>query len=59
MTTEIRNWATVANAMEAQGATTSQMYIRARALANGEADPLPTSYSPAPFSISEVQSQIL
>ena len=59
MTTEIRNWATVANAMEAQGATGSQMYIRARALANGEADPLPTSYSPAPFSISEVQSQIL
>ena len=59
MTTEIRNWATVASAMEAQGATGSQMYIRARALANGEADPLPTSYSPAPFSISEVQSQIL
>ncbi|WP_461564952.1 hypothetical protein [Synechococcus sp.] len=59
MTTEIRNWATVASAMEAQGATSSQMYIRARALANGEADPSPTSYSPAPFSISEVQSQIL
>jgi len=59
MSTEIRNWATVANAMEAQGATSSQMYIRARALANGEADPLPTSHSPAPFSISEVKSQIL
>ena len=55
MSTEIRNWATVANAMEAQGATGSQMYIRARALANGEADPLPTSYPPAPFTISEVQ----
>jgi len=59
MSSEIRNWATVANAMEAQGATSSQMYIRARALANGEADPLPTSHSPAPFSISEVKSQIL
>ena len=55
MTTEIRNWATVASAMEAQGATSSQMYIRAKALANGEADPSPTSYPPAPFTISEVQ----
>ena len=32
MTTEIRNWAVVAEAMEAQGATNSQMYIRAKAL---------------------------
>lgn len=55
MTTEIRNWATVAIAMEAQGATSSQMYIRARALANGMADPMPTSYPPAPFTISEVK----
>ena len=55
MTTEIRNWATVASAMEAQGATNSQMYIRAKALANGEVDPSPTSYPPAPFTISEVQ----
>ena len=55
MTTEIRNWATVANALEAQGATSSQMYIRAKALANGEVDPLPTSYPPAPFTIAEVQ----
>ncbi len=55
MTTEIRNWVTVANAMEAQGATSSLMYIRAKALANGEVDPLPTSYPPAPFTISEVQ----
>ena len=33
MTTEIRNWAVVAALMEAQGATNSQMYIRAKALA--------------------------
>lgn len=56
MTTEIRNWATVAQAMESQGATSSQMYIRAKALANGELDPMPTSFPPAPFTISEVQS---
>jgi hypothetical protein len=55
MSTEVKNWATVATAMEAQGATGSQMYIRARALANGEVDPLPTSFPPAPFTISEVQ----
>ena len=31
MTTEIRNWAVVAAAMEAKGATDSQMYRRAKA----------------------------
>jgi hypothetical protein len=55
MTTEIRNWATVASAMEAQGATSGQMYIRAKALANGEVDSSPTSYHSAPFTILEVQ----
>jgi len=55
MTTEIRNWAIIAQAMEAQGATESQMYVRAKALANGEPDPMPTSFPPAPFTISEVQ----
>ena len=39
MTTEIRNWAVVAASMEAQGATNSQMYIRAKALAEGKSDP--------------------
>jgi len=52
MTTEIRNWAVVAAAMEAQGNTNSQMYIRAKALAEGKADPMPTSHPAAPFSIS-------
>ena len=52
MTTEIRNWAVVAAAMEAQGATNSDMYRRAKALASGEADPMPTSFPAAPFSIS-------
>ena len=52
MTTEIRNWAVVAAALEAQGATKSQMYRRAKALATGAPDPMPTSYPAAPFSIS-------
>lgn len=52
MTTEIRNWAVVAAAMEAKGATDSQMYRRAKALAEGQVDPMPTSYPAAPFSIS-------
>jgi len=56
MTTEIRNWAIVAQSMEAQGATASQMYVRAKALASGELDPMPTSFPPAPFTISEVQN---
>ena len=54
MTTEIRNWAVVAASMEAQGATNSQMYIRAKALAEGKSDPMPTSFPAAPFSISAV-----
>jgi hypothetical protein len=41
--------------MEAQGATSGHMYIRAKALANGEVDPSPTSYHSAPFTILEVQ----
>ena len=54
MTTEIRNWAVVAAAMEAQGATNSEMYRRAKALASGGTDPMPTSYPAAPLSISAV-----
>ena len=52
MTTEIRNWAVIAAAMEAKGATNSEMYRRAKELAEGNADPMPTSYPAAPFSIS-------
>ena len=52
MTTEIRNWAVIAAAMEAKGATNSEMYRRAKTLAEGNADPMPTSYPAAPFSIS-------
>ena len=54
MTTEHRNWAVVASAMEAQGATNSEMYRRAKAMADGQADPKPTSFPAAPFSISAV-----
>ena len=48
MTTEIRNWAFVAAAMDAKGATNSQMYIRAKALAQGRLDPMPISSPEAP-----------
>ena len=54
MSTEVRNWDVVAQALEASGNTTSQMYIRARALALGKLDPMPTSSPEAPFSISAV-----
>ena len=54
MTTEVRNWAVIAAAMEEQGATKSDMYRRARALADGKADPMPTSMPAAPYSISAV-----
>jgi len=52
MTTEVRNWAVVASALEAKGETKSDMYRRAKALAEGHADPMPTSSPAAPFSIS-------
>ena len=52
MTTEIRNWAVVAAAMQAQGATNSFMYKRAKAIAEGQPDPMPTSFPAAPLSIS-------
>ena len=54
MLTEIRNWAVVAEAMEAAGATSSQMYVRAKALAEGKLDPMPTRFPDAPYSISAV-----
>ena len=54
MSTEIRNWDVVAKAMESAGATSSQMYIRAKALAAGKLDPMPTSWPEAPYSISAV-----
>ena len=54
MSTEIHNWDVVAKAMESAGATSSQMYIRAKALATGKLDPMPTSWPEAPYSISAV-----
>ena len=54
MSTEVRNWHIVAQAMEAAGATSSQMYIRAKALSEGKLDPMPTSSPEAPYSISAV-----
>ena len=54
MSTEICNWDVVAKAMEAAGATSSEMYVRAKALALGKLDPMPTSSPEAPYSISAV-----
>jgi len=56
ISTEIRNWAVVVAAMEAAGATSSQMYVRAKAVAEGKLDPMPTSFPEAPDSISAVAS---
>ena len=52
MTSETRYWAVVVAAMEAQGATNSQMYRRAKAMAEGKEDPEPTSYHATLHSIS-------
>ena len=54
MSTEIRNWAVVAEAMEAVGAASSQMYVRVKALAEGKLYLMPTSFPEAPCSISAV-----
>ena len=52
MTTEIRNLSFVAAEMEAKGAANSEIYRRAKALAEGQVDPMPTSDPAAPFSIT-------
>ena len=54
MSTEVRYWVVVARELEAAGATSSQMYIRAKALAEGKLDPMPTSFPEASYSISAV-----
>ena len=51
MSTEVRDWDLVAKAMEVANATSSQMYIRSKALAEGKLDPMPTSFPDAPHSI--------
>ena len=54
MSTEVRNWHVVAKALEAAGNTSSEMYVRAKALESGKLDPMPTSSPEAPYSISAV-----
>ena len=54
LSTEVRNWDVFAKALEVAGATSSQMYIRAKALAEGKLDPMPTCFLEAPYSISAV-----
>ena len=52
MTTEICNWAVVAAVMDAKDAMNSEMYCCAKALAEGQADPMPTRDPAVPFSIT-------
>jgi len=40
--TEIKNWQKIASDLEAAGAIHSGFYLRARAIADGEPDPMPT-----------------
>lgn len=40
--TEIKNWKTIAEKMEATRDTESWFYLRARAIADGKQDPMPT-----------------
>ena len=54
MSTEIHNLDVVAEALEAAGATPSQMFVRAKVLVLGKLDPMPTSFPEAPYSISAV-----
>ena len=39
---EINNWKTIAEKMEASGDTETWFYLRARAIADGKQDPMPT-----------------
>ncbi len=39
---EINNWKTIAEKMEASGGAESWFYLRARAIADGKIDPMPT-----------------
>ena len=39
---EINNWKTIAEGMEAKGETESWFYLRARAIADGKPDPMPS-----------------
>ena len=39
---EINNWTVIAEKMEASGDTESWFYLRARAIADGKQDPMPT-----------------
>ena len=38
---EINNWKSIAESMEAKGDTESWFYLRARAIADGKPDPMP------------------
>jgi|TARA_B100001059_G_C17617356_1_gene467684 hypothetical protein len=48
---EINNWKTIAEKMEASGDTESWFYLRARAIADGKQDPMPTVSELMPKSV--------
>ena len=54
MSSEFRNWDFVAKALEAAGATSRQMYVRGKTLAEGKLDTMPTCFPEAPYSMSAV-----
>ena len=48
---EINNWKTIAEKMEASGDTESWFYLRARSIADGKQDPMPTVSELMPKSV--------
>ena len=48
---EIDNWSSIAESMEAKGATESWFYLRARAIAEGKPDPMPNISELMPESV--------
>jgi len=49
--TELNNWKAIAERLEAQGDTSSWFYLRARAIADGEPDPMPSVSELMPDSV--------
>ena len=48
---EINNWIAIAEKMEANGDTSSWFYLRARAIADGKPDPMPSVSELMPESV--------
>ena len=48
---ELNNWKAIAERLEAQGDTSSWFYLRARAIADGKPDPMPSVSELMPDSV--------